>query len=41
LHPLDGRQHQDRRVEHPERAFDLGHEVAVPGGVEQVDLAVG
>jgi len=37
LHPLDGREDQNRAVEHPERALDLGDEVRVAGGVDDVD----
>ena len=40
LHALDGRQHEDRPVEHDERALDLGDEVRVAGGVDDVDRQV-
>ena len=36
LDTLDGGQHEDRAVEHPEGALDLGDEVRVPGGVDHV-----
>ncbi len=37
LHALDGRDHQHRAVEHAEHPLDLGDEVGVAGGVDQVD----
>ncbi len=37
LHPLDGGQHQHGAVEHTEDPLDLGDEVGVPGGVDDVD----
>ncbi len=37
LDALDRRQHQDGPVEHDERALDLGDEVRVAGGVDDVD----
>ncbi len=37
LHALDGRDHQDRAVEHAEGPFDLGDEVGVAGRVDEVD----
>ena len=37
LHALDGREHEDRPVEDGERALDLGDEVRVAGGVDDVD----
>jgi hypothetical protein len=40
LHAGDAAQHQDRAVEHAERALDLDGEVDVPGGVDDVDVDV-
>ena len=40
LDTLDGREHQDGAVEHPEDALDLGDEVRVAGGVDDVDRGV-
>ena len=37
LDPLDGREDHDRAVEHAERPLDLGGEVDVAGGVDDVD----
>ncbi len=37
LDPLDRREDDDGAVEHAERALDLGREVDVPGGVDDVD----
>ncbi len=37
LHALDRGQHEDAAVEHTEDALDLGDEVGVPGGVDDVD----
>ncbi len=41
LHPLDGRQHQHRGVQDAEGALDLGDEVGVPRGVDDVDGPAG
>ena len=40
LDALDGRDDQDRAVEHAEDAFDLGDEVGVAGRVDEVDREV-
>ena len=40
LHALDGGQHQHGRVENAQRALDLGDEVGVARGVDEVDGAV-
>ena len=37
LDALDGRDDEDRAIEHAEDAFDLGDEVGVTRGVDQVD----
>ena len=37
LDALDGGEHEHGRVEHAERALDLGDEVGVAGGVDEVD----
>ena len=37
LDPLDGREDDDRAVEHAQRPLDLGREVDVAGGVDDVD----
>ena len=40
LDALDGRDDEHRTVEHPQGTLDLGHEVGVAGGVDEVDLEV-
>jgi hypothetical protein len=40
LHPTDGAEHADGAVEDAERTFDLGGEIHVAGGVDDVDLVV-
>ncbi len=40
LHPLDGRDDQDDAVKNAQRAIDLGDEVGVTGGIDQVDFEV-
>ena len=40
LHSLDGRQHEDGRVENAEGTLDLRDEVRVTGGVDDIDLQV-
>ena len=37
LDPLDGREDDDRAVEHAERPLDLGGEIDVAGRVDDVD----
>jgi hypothetical protein len=37
LDALDGREHQHGTVQHPEHPLDLGDEVGVPRGVDDVD----
>ena len=40
LHAFHRRNDQHDAVEHPQRALDLGDEIGVAGGIDQVDLAV-
>ena len=40
LHALDGRDHEDRAVEHAQHTFHLRNEVGMAGRVDQVDLHV-
>ena len=38
LHALDGRDDQHDAIEHAQRTLDLGDEVGVSGGIDQIDL---
>ena len=40
LHAADRAEHEDRAVEHAQRALDLDREVDVAGGVDDVDVVV-
>ena len=37
LHPLHGRDHQHDAVEHAQRPLDLGDEVGMAGGIDEID----
>ena len=40
LHAFHGRDDQHDRIEHPQRALDFGHEVGMPGSIDEVDFEV-
>ena len=40
LHAFHGGDDQHDRIEHAQRALDFGHEVGMPGGIDEVDFEI-